>query len=59
MNHSPSAGERIVLLDGEVVEVKKVEKHGLISRLSVRSANGEMRNIVWRPGMRIESRGEP
>jgi hypothetical protein len=60
INDPPRAGDRIVLLDGEVVEVNMVEKHGRISRLSVRSASGEMQNVVWRPGrMRIESRGAP
>jgi hypothetical protein len=58
INDPPGAGDRIVLLDGEVVEVSRVEKHGLISRLTVRSAGGEMQTVVWRPGMTIESRGE-
>lgn len=54
----PNAGDRIVLLDGEVVDVSKVEKHGLITRLTVRSAAGGTRDVIWRPGMSVE-RGEP
>jgi hypothetical protein len=55
----PMAGDRVVLLDGELVEVSAVEGHGLISRLTVRSANGEPKHVIWRPGMIVEGRGTP
>ena len=50
--------QRIVLLDGEVVEVCNAEKHGQISRLTVAAANGDRRIVTWRPGMTIENQGE-
>ena len=52
--NTPKAGDRIVLLDGEVVDVSDVEKHGLITRLTVTLPNGGTRDVIWRPGMSIE-----
>ncbi len=56
-NGPPLPGDHVVLLDGDVVEVTEVAKHGIIVQLTVLSAGGESRQVVWRPGMRIEGQG--
>jgi sacsin len=53
----PMVGDRIVMSDNEVAEVIRVEKHGLITRLTLLAASGESREVIWRAGMSIEGRG--